>query len=116
MIYNSESGTLNAWWSKYLDTSKWEKGLQGKTLRTYNDAWKVWGPYLSAPVTPQQISDAIIGMRKSGRFTDISVNSYLRTLRAFTHWLADQKLQELVKVHQIRCDKPVPENFSRTRT
>jgi site-specific recombinase XerD len=50
-------------------------------------------------------------MRKSGRLSDISVNTNLRVLRAFMHWLAEQKFQELVKVHLIRCEQPIPVTF-----
>jgi site-specific recombinase XerC len=81
-------------------------------MEWYDTAWKAWGEHLSAPITPQQISAAIIAMRKSGRLTEVSINTYLRALRAFCRWLAEQKIQELVPVKEIPCEKPVPRIFN----
>ena len=106
-----ENQTVCDWWQKYMECCRWEKGLTKGSLKWYDASWKVWGRYLSAPVTPQQVSAAIIAMRKSGRFTEVSINTYLRALRAFTRWTAEQKLQDLVPVHEIRCEKPVPKIF-----
>jgi integrase/recombinase XerD len=94
-----------------MEYCQWVKGTTKRTLIYYNTAWKAWGSLLEAPITPQQINNIIIAMRKSGRLSDVTINTYLRGLRAFTRWLAEQKIQELVPVKEMRCEKPVPKIF-----
>jgi site-specific recombinase XerD len=110
-MIDEKNPTICTWWQQYMEHCQWVKGATKGTLIWYNTAWKMWGSMLQAPITPQQISAVFIAMRKSGRLSGISINTYLRALRAFTRWLAEQTYQELVPVQEIRCEQPVPKLF-----
>jgi hypothetical protein len=73
--------TICEWWQQYMEYCQWVKGTTKQTLIYYRTAWRTWGHMLEAPITPQQINNIIIAMRKSGRLSDVTINTYLQILK-----------------------------------
>lgn len=103
-------------WARFLDGRKNLKGVSEKTLENYGCAWKVWGGLL--PEDPAQIRQHTIGeliatLRQQHTLCAISVNVYLKVLKAFLRWLAaEEYIEKPLKVTFLIQPKLVPSTYT----
>ena len=73
------------------------KNLSPKTTETYEWHYKILVKYLdcNTPISEIDrivIDDYIIHLKQSGTIRDITINTYLRSIRVFFYYLMKQKL------------------------
>lgn len=93
------------------------KNLSQSTIKTYNDHFKIFAKFAheSQPiryVKPNTIDDFIIYLRKTYNWQDVTINSHLRSLRAFLYYCMDRGMLPEFKVSLIRAEKKIKETYT----
>jgi len=100
---------LETWTEPYLRECEHIKGCSQHTLRFYRQAFRVWGR-LGYGLHPENVTEAILDARQGG-MAAVTVNNYLRVLRAFWRWLHAKgelpTLPDIPSLPEPRKVKPV---------
>ena len=94
------------------------KNLTDKSIVSYKQKIKPFKEFVDAnnielaDINGDTVDDFIIWVRKSREANDISINSYLRTVRAFTYFCMDNGYMVHFKVHIPKATKKVKETYS----
>lgn len=96
------------------------KNLTEKSIRSYQQKIRPFKEFCTEyeikfdEITGDTVDDFIIWVRKSHNANDISINSYLRAVRAFTYFCMDNGYIENFKVHIPKATKKAKETYSDT--
>lgn len=63
-------------------------------------------------INPQTIDDYILWLRQNTQANDITINSYLRAVRAFIYYCQECGYMESFKIHLIKADKEIKQTYS----
>ena len=94
------------------------KNLTDKSIVSYKQKIKPFKEFVDAnnielaDINGDTVDDFIIWVRKSRDANDISINSYLRTVRAFTYFCMNNGYMAHFKVHIPKATKKVKETYS----
>jgi len=94
------------------------KNLTEKSITSYKQKIRPFKEFVDnqnldlEDITGDTVDDFIIWVRKAHKANDISVNSYLRTVRAFTYFCMDNGYMQQFKVHIPKATKKVKETYS----
>lgn len=94
------------------------KNLSAETISTYRNKLKQFGIFLDSndislsDINAETIETYISWLHDNRNCNDITVNSYLRQIKAFLYWAMEYSLITPFKVHLIKADKPVKKTYS----
>ncbi|MCI7448697.1 MAG: tyrosine-type recombinase/integrase [Blautia sp.] len=93
------------------------KNLSETTIKTYNDHFKIFAKFAheSQPIRnikPQIVDDYILFLRDSYNWQDVTINSHLRSLRAFLYYCMSMKMMPEFKIQLIKAEKKIKETYS----
>lgn len=113
---NPTDVTLNQAFEMYLKKCK-VRNLSEKTIISYiqinNRFFDFYGKkHLVSSVTEDTIDDYILWLREEVKVKDVTVNTYLRTLRAFLYYCMECDYMESFKIPLCKIEKPVKETYS----
>ena len=115
-MMNNKSGiTLNDAYTNFLRKCK-IKNLSEATIYGYKEKLKLFLDYADKiPLTQfntHTVDNYVVYLREHTGCNDISVNTYLRTLRAFLYSGMDCNYMPRFKVSLIKADKPLKETYT----
>lgn len=94
------------------------KNLTDKSIVSYKQKIRPFKEFVEVEqiqledITGDTVDDFIIWVRKAHKANDISINSYLRTVRAFTYFCMDNGYMKQFRVHIPKATKKVKETYS----
>ena len=94
------------------------KNLTDKSIVSYKQKIRPFKEFVElqeielTDINGDTVDDFIIWVRKAHKANDISVNSYLRTVRAFTYFCMDNGYMEHFRVHIPKATKKAKETYS----
>lgn len=93
------------------------RNLSEKTIKTYNNHYNIFSEFCDTnspikDVTIDTIDDFILYLRSHNNVNDITVNSYLRTIRAFLYYNMECKHLESFKIKMPKVEKKLKETYS----
>ncbi|MDD3173711.1 MAG: site-specific integrase [Herbinix sp.] len=93
------------------------KNLSPKTIETYEWHYKILVKYLdgNTPISEidrNVIDDYIIHLKQSGTIRDITINTYLRSIRVFLYYLMKQNLMDEFVIQMLKVDKIIKETYT----
>lgn len=93
------------------------KNLSQSTIKTYNDHFKIFAKFVdeSQPIKnikPDTVDDFILYLRDNYNCQDVTINSHLRSLRAFLYYCMDMKMLSEFKVSLIKAEKKIKETYT----
>lgn len=97
-----DTARLENYTSDYLQACEYIKGCSPRTIRMYASYLKLW-PRFAQSLHPDNVEAGIVAARQAG-LSPVTVNAYLRCLRAFWRWLHERG--HLGAVPKVR---PLPE-------
>ena len=93
------------------------RNLSERTLRTYNDHYRIFSELIDnttpiADVTSDTLDDFIVYLREQRKVNDVTVNTYLRTLRAFLYYCMDCGYLKAFKIKMPKVEKKIKETYT----
>lgn len=93
------------------------KNLSESTIKTYNDHFKIFAKFAheSQPIRnikPDTVDDFILYLREMYNWQDVTINSHLRSLRAFLYYCMDMRMLPEFKVSLIKAEKKIKETYT----
>ncbi|WP_099466695.1 tyrosine-type recombinase/integrase [Konateibacter massiliensis] len=93
------------------------RNLSEKTIRTYGNHFKLFSKFTDAvepvsAITDDTVDNYIIWMRENTQANDITINSYLRSLRAFLYYCMECNYVSAFKIQLIKAEKKLKETYS----
>jgi len=93
------------------------KNLSPKTTETYEIHYYIFTKFIDkqtliSDIKEDTIDDYIMYLKQDGKRRDITINSYLRSLRAFLYYLMASNLVEKFTIHMLKVDKKIKETYS----
>lgn len=92
------------------------KNLSAVTVKDYatklEEFFQYAGDIKAQEVSADTVESFVVWLKKEKACNDISINSYLRTLRAFLYFCMDCGYVKAFKVHLIKAEKPVKETYT----
>lgn len=93
------------------------KNLSQQTIKTYKNHYAIFKTYLGDNVLLEEIDsrgvgDFVIYLKESNNCNDISINSYLRTIRTFLYYMMEQQYLAKFKIDKLKVDKKLKEVYS----
>ena len=93
------------------------RNLSDKTIKTYNNHFNIFSEFTDVQnpleeITIDTIDDYIIYLRENNHVNDITINSYLRTMRAFLYYCMDNNYMEHFKIKMPKVEKKLKETYS----
>lgn len=94
------------------------KNLTEKSIRSYEQKIRPFREFCNEhkisldEINGNTIDDFIVWVRDTHKANDISVNSYLRTVRAFTYYCMDNNYMNNFKVHIPKATKKMKETYT----
>lgn len=93
------------------------KNLSEQTIKTYQIRYRIFITYFGdsfeiSDINSNEIDNFIIYLKTEKECTDITINSYLSTIRAFLYYLMEQNLLPSFKIPKIKTDKKLKEVYS----
>ncbi|MCL2718725.1 MAG: tyrosine-type recombinase/integrase [Lachnospiraceae bacterium] len=119
VIMKIESGTKRTLRQAYDEHIRIRKvnGVTDRTIHSYNQAFKYFTAYIDEDTACHEIThDTIIGyiehVQKNCNASNISINSYLRSIRTFLYYCMSQDYMSEFKIRQIKAEKPLKETYT----
>ena len=109
--------TFNDAFDKFIRKCK-VKNLTEKSIKSYEQKIRPFEEFCTEhkialnEITADTVDDFIIWIRNTHTANDISINSYLRTVRAFVYFCMDNAYIEHFKVHIPKATKKAKETYS----
>ncbi len=94
------------------------RNLSPQTISTYRKHYDVFEEFLGGSDTPmseieeRHIDDLIICLRNRPNCGDITVNSYLRSIRSFLYYAMELKLIPRFKIKLLKVEKKIKETYT----
>ena len=108
---NATNTTLPSF-AEYVEDRKYCKNVSLKTISSYQDAWKAFGPHVE-PVLASSgrivdgIRSGVAHLRAKG-LRPVSINSYLTAVRAYLNWLhAEGHIKDKPRVQLLKYEHRV---------
>ena len=113
---NPTNLTLNQAFEMYLKKCK-VRNLSDKTILSYKQINKRFFDFCDprkrlSTITEDTIDDYILWLRDEVRIKDVTINTYLRTLRAFLYYCMDCGYMESFKIQLCKIEKPIKQTYS----
>lgn len=114
---SNNSLTFDEAFDKFIRKCK-VKNLTEKSIRSYEQKIRPFKEFVSkneiefSDINGDTIDDFIVWVRENHNANDISVNSYLRTVRAFTYYCMDNNYLTQFKVHIPKATKKMKETYT----
>ena len=113
---NPTNLTLNQAFDMYLKKCK-VRNLSEKTITSYiqitNRFFDFYGKKKETnTVTEETIDDYILWLRDEVKIKDVTVNTYLRTLRAFLYYCMECGYMKSFKIPLCKIEKPVKQTYT----
>lgn len=112
----SKVPTVNEAWELFVRKCK-VRNLSESTLKTYQNHFKVLSEFMSCEtyvndITVDTIDSFIFYIRENCKINDITVNSYLRTIRVFLYYCMECNYMTSFKIKMTRVEKKIKETYS----
>ena len=93
------------------------RNLSDRTTTTYQYHYNMFSEFYDTnkpikDVCVDTIDDYILYLRKHNNVNDVTINSYLRTIRAFLYYCMECKYVEHFKIKMPKVDKKIKETYS----
>lgn len=93
------------------------KNLSDESIKSYGEKLSHFFSYYSTTASIQQITeqivdDYILWLQNNRKCNDITINSYLRSLRAFLYYCMECGYLSSFKVHMIKAEKKMKETYT----
>ena len=93
------------------------KNLTEVSIRSYEQKLKLFFVYLGEDsllhcISSDVVENYVLWLRENYRCGDITINSYLRSVRAFLYYCMDCDYIKRFKVEMIKAEKPLKETYS----
>lgn len=93
------------------------KNLSDKTIKTYGQQivhfYKFYGEdSLVNEISENTIDDYVLWLRDNNNVNDVTINSYLRCIRAFLYHCMEYGYVTPFKIHMIKAEKKIKETYS----
>ena len=116
MKVNTSSMSINDAFNSFLKKCI-IKNLSPQTIQTYKVHYSVFEKCIGAEtllsdITESTTDDFILFLRANNKANDITINSYLRTIRAFLYWLMEGGYINRFKIHITKVDKKLKGTYS----
>lgn len=88
------------------------RNLSAQTVKTYRNHYSVFSKSVNGSipiknVTAATIDDFILHLKEVNQCNDISINSYLRTIRTFLYSMMEQDYLPTFKINKLKVDKSI---------
>ena len=115
-MQKSTNLSIDEAFSNFIKKSK-IRNLSDKTLNTYHNHYKVFSELIDnttpiADVTSDTLDDFIVYLREQRKVNDVTVNTYLRTLRAFLYYCMDCGYLKAFKIKMPKVEKKIKETYT----
>lgn len=115
-MQKSKNLSIDEAFSNFIKKSK-IRNLSDKTLNTYHNHYKVFSELIDnttpiADVTSDTLDDFIVYLREQRKVNDVTVNTYLRTLRAFLYYCMDCGYMKAFKIKMPKVEKKIKETYT----
>lgn len=116
MNNNAESITISELLERFLIKCK-VKNLTEKSIDSYKVKCKWFIEYVgsdteASSITQKSVDDYILYQMENGRASAISINSYLRSVRALLYYGMDLGYIDRFKVHMLKAEKKLKETYT----
>ena len=94
------------------------KNLTEESIKSYDYKLRVFRRYLEnksiefTGICRETIDDYILWERENSNVKDITINSYLRSIKALLYFAMEQGYISPFKIHMLKVDKPIKKTFS----
>jgi integrase/recombinase XerD len=93
MRINSEELTISEAFQNYISKCK-IRNLSLQTIKCYNEHYNIFSKYIGVDskviiINRDIVDDFIVYLKDNYRCNEITINSYLRSIRAFLYWLME---------------------------
>ncbi len=93
------------------------KNLSPKTTETYEWHYAIFTKFIPSETYLEQIDkktldDYIIYLKSKGSCREITINSYLRSLRAFLGYMMKEKYMKQFTIQMLKVDKKIKETYT----
>lgn len=93
------------------------KNLSLKTTETYEIHYYIFTKFIDKQTLVYEINEGTINnyimhLKEDGKRRDITINSYLRSIRAFLYYLMKSDLIEPFIIHMLKVDKKIKETYT----
>lgn len=93
------------------------KNLSPKTTETYEWHCAIFTKFIPCEtplenITKSTVEDYIFHLKDKGSIRDITINSYLRSLRVFFYYMMNEGHIKRFTIHMLRVDKKIKETYS----
>lgn len=115
-LQNVTASTVSECFKEYIDRC-YIKNLSEETIKLYRNQFKVFYNTLAdkdcliSDITSKDVNNFILYLRKEHSCNDITINSYLRGIRAFLYFAMDENYLSSFKVIIPKVDKKIKETY-----
>jgi len=93
------------------------RNLSELTLKTYNNHYSILCEFipnetLVSEITSDTVDDFVLFIREHNNINDVTVNSYLRTIRVFLYYCMDCKYMDTFKIKMTKVEKKIKETYT----
>lgn len=94
------------------------KNLSKETIKIYQIQFSIFNQFLNndntliSEISSQNINDYILYLRRKNSCNDITINSYLRGVRAFIYYAMDLSYLQPFKIKMPKADKKIKETYT----
>lgn len=94
------------------------RNLSERTIITYQKHFKIFSDFIDVStnliqdIDENTVDEFILFLRSHNKVNDITINSYLRTIRAFLYYSMDCKYLESFKIRMPKVEKKLKETYS----
>jgi integrase/recombinase XerD len=114
MIQKHETVTAQKAFADFLQNCKM-KNLAQKTVKNYDATFKKFLDFYrleDVAFISQEIVNQYVLFLQRQLDNPISVNTYLRNIRAILHYFAEQNYMQLVKIKMLKTEQPLKEPYT----
>ncbi len=117
-LKNEENLTVGEAFSNFIEKCQ-IKNLSPQTIRLYQEQFSIFYPYLNdteflmSDITSKHIDSYILELRTDRHnCNDVTINSYLRGLRAFLYYCMEEDYLPSFKIHIPKVNKKLKETYT----
>ncbi len=94
------------------------RNLSDKTIQEYEMHYNIFVTYIDSAmhissITLDTIQNWILYLKEKNTCNDITINSYLRTIRVFFYWcMNNDYMQDEFRIPSIKTDKKIKETYT----
>ena len=93
------------------------RNLSEKTLKTDSNHYRIFTLMIdeNSPIdsiTSSTVDDFVLYLRENYKCNDVTVNSYLRSIRSFLYFCMDEKMIETFKIRMTKAEKKIKETYT----